>query len=62
MASILGSVTEIVHQTAAALIDNEIPKKASDLVTGAVKSGFDIVQDLLTIVRDVSKETEAPEP
>ncbi len=62
MSAILGSVRQIVHDTANALIDNQIPKKMSDLVTGAVKSGFDIVQDVLTIVKDVSEQAEEEEP
>lgn len=59
MSDIIGSVRRAVHDTSAALIDNDIPTKMSDLVTATVKSGFDIVENLLTIVKDLTEEEEA---
>lgn len=61
MATIVGSVGRIIHDTSAALIDNQIPTKLSDLVTGFVKSGFDITEDVLKIVRDLSEPQETPD-
>ena len=57
MADLLDSVRRAVHDTSVALIDNDIPTKMSDLVTSTVKSGFDIVQNLLTIVKDLTVES-----
>ena len=58
MADLLDSVRRAVHDTSVALIDNSIPTKMSDLVTATVKSGFDIVENLLTIVKDLTEDTE----
>jgi hypothetical protein len=60
MATILGPVGQLVHDSASALIDNQIPKKVSDSVTGFVASGFGIVNDVLGIVRDLTKPDAAP--
>lgn len=57
MPSILESFTRVIHDTSAALIDHEIPRKVSDLAAATVKSGFEIVEETLTIV----KELTAPE-
>ncbi|HSB73516.1 MAG TPA: hypothetical protein VLT62_29675 [Candidatus Methylomirabilis sp.] len=59
---VLGSVKRLVHETATALIDNQIPQKMSDLATSTVKSGFDIVGDVLEIVRDLTKEQAGKQP
>ena len=58
MADVIDSLRRAVHDTSAALIDNGIPTKLSDMVTASVKSGFDIVDNLLTIVKDLTAETE----
>jgi|KBSMisStandDraft_5_1062788.scaffolds.fasta_scaffold1747232_1 hypothetical protein len=58
MANILDSVRRAVHDTSAALIDNDIPTKMSDLVSATVKSGFDIVGNLLTIVKDLTEDAK----
>ena len=57
MADFFDSVRRAVHDTSVALIDNDIPTKMSDLVTSTVKSGFDIVGNLLTIVKDLTGES-----
>jgi hypothetical protein len=54
MATTFDSLKGIVHDTTAALIDHDITKKVSDLVTTSMKSGFDIMEDVLTIVRDLT--------
>jgi hypothetical protein len=54
MATTLDSLNRILHDTSAALIDHEIARKLSDLVTASVKSGFDIVEDVLEIVKDIT--------
>jgi len=60
MATILEPVQQLVHDAAGALIDNEIPGKISDSVTGFVSAGFGIVNDLLVVVRDLTKPEAAP--
>jgi hypothetical protein len=62
MADLFGSVRRAVHDTSIALIDNDIPTKVSDLVTSTVRSGFDIVENLLTIVKDLTAESEEEAP
>lgn len=59
---VLGSVKRLVHDTATALIDNQIPQKMSELAASTVKSGFDIVGDVLAIVRDLTKEQAGEQP
>ena len=58
MADVFSSLRQVVHDTSVALIDNQITTKMSDLVTGTVKSGFEIVEDVLTIVKDLTKKEE----
>jgi hypothetical protein len=58
MSDLIGSLRRAVHDTSGALIDNDIPTKVSDMVTASVKSGFDIVENLLTIVKDLTAESE----
>lgn len=60
MATILGPLQGLVHDAAGALIDNKIPGKLSDSVTGFVSAGFGIVNDVLGIVRDLTKPEAAP--
>lgn len=62
MTTILGRVEQLVHDAAGALIDNKIPKKLSESVTGFVASGFEIVNDVLGIVRDLTKSDAVPPP
>ena len=59
MSDVLGSLRRAVHDTSAALLDNSIPAKMSDLLTATVKSGFDIVGNVLTIVKDLTDEKKA---
>ena len=60
MSDVLGSLRHAVHDTSAALIDNGIPTKMSDLLTATVKSGFGIVESLLTIVKDLTDDPKKP--
>ena len=57
--SLLGSIKKLVNQTSTEVINHDIPKKISDLVTTSIGSVFQIVQDILEIVKDV---TEEPKP
>jgi hypothetical protein len=59
MAELLTTLRRAVHDTSVALIDNQIPGKLSDLLTATLKSGFDIVENVLTIVKDLTEDEEA---
>lgn len=63
MASIFGSIESLIHDTAQALIDNQIATKVSDMYTGFVSSGFGIVNDTIKVVRDITAPVPpAPPP
>jgi hypothetical protein len=65
MATLFGSLKGLVHDTSAALVDKEIPSKLSETFSGFLKSGFGIVDDVLTILRDLTAPDETqsqPEP
>ncbi|MGF6970985.1 hypothetical protein OKW43_008080 [Paraburkholderia sp. WC7.3g] len=54
MSTALASVTKLVHDTSSALIDQQIASKVASMATGFLNSGFEIVDDALKIVRDLS--------
>lgn len=62
MASILDPVTNAVHDTAKALLDNQIPTKLAGFVNDTVTSGFGIVGDVLQIVVDLTAPATPPGP
>jgi len=64
--SILGPFNKIINQTTTQIVDGEIPKKVSDVVTTLVASSFDALDDTLKKVQDLTKDEPAtkgsPEP
>ena len=56
MASVLSPVNKLIHDAATQMLANNIPGQVSDLVTTAVSSGFHIVEDVLKIVGELTKE------
>lgn len=58
--TMLGSVRQLIHDASNAFIENGITGKMSDLATSTVKAGVQIMDDVLVIVRDMTKE-EGPE-
>lgn len=58
MATILGTVSQVIHDTSASLIDNQITKKVSDVITSSVTSGFEVVDDVLKIVKDLTEQQD----
>jgi hypothetical protein len=60
MATIFGSIETLIHDTADALIQNQIMKKTSDMYTGFVTAGFGIIDDTLKVVRDVTATPPPP--
>jgi len=59
MATVFSSLQNLVHDLAAALVDNQIAPKVSSAVSGFVNSGFGVVDDMFKIVRDL---TQPPPP
>jgi hypothetical protein len=63
VASIFGSIENLIHNTAQAVIDAQITTKISDTYSGFVSSGFGVVNDTIKIVRDITAPTPpAPPP
>lgn len=58
--TIIGSVRQLIHDASDAVIENGITGKISDLATSTVKTGVQIMDDVLVIVRDMTKE-DGPE-
>jgi hypothetical protein len=56
MSSIFDPLRDLVHDVSSALLDQGVPKKVSDMVTASVTSGFEVVEDLLKIVKDITQE------
>ncbi len=59
--SLLGPFNKIINQTAAQIVDSELPKKVSDVLTTVVSSSATVAEDLLKKVRDVTREEPKPE-
>jgi len=60
VATILDPITNTIHDTAAALIDERVPDKIAGAVNGFVTAGFGVITDVLTIVRDLTASSPAP--
>jgi hypothetical protein len=60
MATLFGSLKGLVHDVSAAMIDNQIAGKVSSTITGFVSSGFDVVDDVLKIIRDLTASPPPP--
>jgi hypothetical protein len=61
MATIIGSFKGLIHDTAAGLVDNQIPTKFGTAISDLVTSSFEIVTDVLKVVQDVTAP-EAAQP
>jgi hypothetical protein len=59
MASLLAPVNKMIHDVSTQILDNQIPKQLSDLVTSFVSSGFHIVEDVIKIAKDLTKDDGA---
>ncbi len=63
MATIFGPLDGIVHDTADALISNNIPTKIADTINGTVTAWFKLTVDILGAVSDITKPAPpAPPP
>jgi hypothetical protein len=62
MASIFGSIEDLIHDTADKLVQSDITTKVSDMYTGFISSGFGLVNESLKIVRDITAPTTPPKP
>lgn len=62
MATISGRLGQLVHDTADGLLKSNVPQKLAETTNALVTSGFDIVADVLEIVRDATKPDPASPP
>ncbi|NLI83729.1 MAG: hypothetical protein GX443_18905 [Deltaproteobacteria bacterium] len=53
---ILGSLNRIVHETAKAITDNEIPDKLANVVTSVATTCFGVIKDMLIKIQDLTKQ------
>ena len=58
MATIIGAFNQVVHEASTAFIDNQMTTKMSDAVTSVVKSSFEVVEDVLKIMKDLTEAEE----
>jgi hypothetical protein len=59
MASIFGQVTKLVNQASSQILENQIPKQLADMETAFVNSGFKVVEDVLKITKELTKESQS---
>ncbi|GAB4379501.1 MAG: hypothetical protein Kow0042_28970 [Calditrichia bacterium] len=57
--SILGPLNEIINKTTGEIIDNEVTKKIAGVINTVVNSSFDVLEDTLKQIRDLTKEEES---
>lgn len=62
MATILDPFSNVVHDTAAALLNQQVPTKLAGAVNGFVSAGFDTLTKVLTVVRDLTVPRPTPSP
>ncbi len=60
MATIIGSIGRVVHELSAGLLDKQIPDKLSDAATSVVRAGFEVVGDVLRVVKESTAPDEPP--
>ncbi|MDD5673029.1 MAG: hypothetical protein PHC61_02610 [Chitinivibrionales bacterium] len=53
---IISSVNKIINQTTTQIIDSELPKKVSSVITTLVTSSFSAVDDILKKIQDLTKD------
>jgi hypothetical protein len=56
MSSILGSLRKIVNDTAVEILDSEVPQRVAGVLNTLVNSVFEVVDDVLVQVRDLTEE------
>ncbi len=54
--SLFGSIKKLINQTSTEVINHQIPKKVSDLITTTISSGFQVVDDVLDITKKITQE------
>jgi len=62
MATILDPISTAVHDTAATLLDQQVPSKLAGAVNSLVSAGFDTLTQVLTVVRDLTAPATPPAP
>lgn len=53
---IMGSLNQIIHETAKAITDNEIPDKLANVVTSVATTCFGVIKDALLKIQDLTKQ------
>ncbi len=62
MATILDPISKAVHDTAATLLDQQVPSKLAGAVNSLISAGFGTLTQVLTVVRDVTAPATPPTP
>ena len=60
--SLLGPFNKIINETTGAIVDSEIPKKVSGVITTFISSSTSVVEDVLKKIQDVTREEPPPPP
>lgn len=60
MASMLDPIKKIANATTTAAIDNKLSKRTADVLKTLVESVFDVVDDALVKVQELTKAEETP--
>ena len=60
MATLLDTLKQPIHDTAQALIAHNIPTKLAGVVTTPITAGFNVLGDVLGIVRDLTAPPSPP--
>jgi hypothetical protein len=58
--SLLGPFNKVINETTTQIVDSEIPKKVSEVLTTFISSSSTVVEDLLKKVRDLTREEPPP--
>jgi hypothetical protein len=62
MATILDPISNLVHDTAAMLLTQQVPSKLAGAVNSFVSAGFDTLTQVLTVVSDLTAPATPPAP
>ena len=60
MPTILDPISNAVHDTAATLLDQQVPNKLASAVNSFVSAGFGTLTQVLTVVRDLTAPAAPP--
>lgn len=58
----LDSLKKVMHETTTEIIDSEVSAKTAGILTTLVNSVFEVIDDTLAWVQDLTKEEEEEAP